>query len=849
MATFCSGNFGHNGALQVGQSYTNDVSVTIPPQLMGKYYITVWTNPNQAVFETQLAQNVNPDAPNDLEGDNFKATPITVLETPPADLQVTAVNAPPAAVGGKTVTVSWTVANKGSNPTDVAQWADAVYINDTPDLTGTPTLVFAVPHDGTLNPGDSYDQTVTFTLPPSAEGKYFIIETNCNPQLAIVPDQDSLFLSQIAEAEGDAAGGTLTSSGLLNLLSGDTGTPTTVFEGPFGNNDTLSTPSTITNTPADLTVTNVTVPTTSNSGEPITVSWTVKNVGADVYNGTQFWNDEVWISPDPTFIIGRATRAAIVPHSNAVDLLNGDSYTASTTITLPAGISGKRYIYVFTDDPSDQGNIPSAGSYPFWTQEFDSEVWETNKSNNAGSSSLNVVYAEPELVIGDVTAGASAASGSSIPFSFTVTNNGNRTTRVDKWFDEVFIATTNSLDTQDELLGRFEHDGYLAPGQSYTVTGTVQLPDDISGNFFLIFYADGPYQAVGGYNKGILPFPQAGGDPRIGLSEPQDGLVDAFANGYLKILSQPIAVSAVSMPDLFVSSVTAPQQVTVGQSFTVNYTVTNQGAGDVPADEGSWIDEIFLSRDQNLDVNSDLYLGYIAHNNGPLAAGASYSISANFGTSTSLSGSYYVIVLTDAPQGGLPRGDVLETSEGNNSTSTSVPLLINYPPPTDLQVDTVDVPTTSNAGQTVTITYTVSNHSTQNATGTWTDAVYISPDGTFDANAVQIGTYVVGGPGSGGENLAPGQSYTGTVTADLPAELPGSYHVFVYTNVLQRHLRRRELLQQRQGGSVAAERHRPQAHARHPAERHAQLRSEPDLCRHRSGRPDSRGRSHRRQRR
>ncbi len=350
----------------------------------------------------------------------------------------------------------------------------------------------------------------------------------------------------------------------------------------------------------------------SNSGEPINVTWQVTNQGADVWSGTQYWNDYVFVSPDPEFIYNDATLGAVVPHSNANNLASGESYTGSATVTLPAGISGTWYVYVFTDrDPVNGEDVPQAGAFPEWPQEFQSRVWDTDKTHSESSTSLNVIYAEPELVISNVTAAGTATSGATVPISFTVTNDGNRTTRVDTWFDRVYIATDSSLDTQDELLGTFEHQGYLAPGQSYNVTGTVTLPDDIGGTFYLIFYADSPFTAAGPVYKGIYPFPESGGDPRIGGGGP--GLVDCYLNGYLKIESQPIQVTLVDLPDLVVSSVTSSSEVTVGQAFSVTYTVSNIGSGPVPADEATWPDNIYLSLDQYLDVETAIFLGSIKH--------------------------------------------------------------------------------------------------------------------------------------------------------------------------------------------------------------------------------------------
>ncbi|HUB24490.1 MAG TPA: CARDB domain-containing protein, partial [Tepidisphaeraceae bacterium] len=776
-------SFGHTGALQVGQYYTNTVQVTLPQQISGQYYITVWTDADLTVYETQLDVNVNPDAPNDLDGDNFQATPITVLTTPPADLVITSVIAPLQALGGSQVTVQWTVENEGSNPTNVGQWADAVYINTTPDLNGNPTLVFAVPHIGFLNPGQSYTQSSTFTLPPSAQGNYFVVETNCDPNLAEVPDDDSMFLAQLQQdidnlPSGDLTNGNLTEQDIINALSDGSGQPTTVFEGPYPNIP-VAAASDITNTPADLVVTNVTAPAQSNSGEPITISWTVLNKGAPVYAGTEYWDDFVYFSAFPNFSEGPLTLLDIVPHSNASDLGSGQSYTQSDTVTIPAGIGGTYYIFVSTDRQLPGQVTVTPGSFPLWEEEFVNSVWSTDLANDYSSTSLTVVYAEPALQVTSLSIPATGESGQTIPISFTVLNWGNRTTRVNSWDDGVYISQEPSLSDVDQIIGTFEHQGYLAPGQSYTVTGTVTLPNDISGPFYIIVYTDTPYFQAGPVYYGIFPFPEPGGDPR--LAGGGSGPVNEYQNDYLNAADEPITVAATNLPDLVVSSVIAPQQVTVGQGFTVTYTVLNQGSGNVPADESTWYDAVYLSRNDFLDVQNDIFIAELAHI-GVLDSEQSYSVTDTFAIPSGLTGAYYVIVLTNVPDPANTQGIVRESDISNNTTASTVPMLIDLPPPSDLQVDSVTIPQDAEANEPMSVTYTVSNHGTAPAIGSWSDSVFISPDDTFDTNAQLIGTYNVGSLLNLSE-LDPGQSYTATVTAALPVELPGNYYILVYTNV------------------------------------------------------------------
>src|SRR5205823_5887487 len=123
---------------------------------------------------------------------------------------------------------------------------------------------------------------------------------------------------------------------------------------------------------------------------------------------------------------------------------------------------------------------------------------------------------------------------------------------------------------------------------------------------------------------------------------------------------------------------------------------------------------------------------------------------------------------------------------GNNATVTAQPILIDVPPPADLVVDSVIAPGSAQEGQAISITWTVSNHSaTQTAVGRWADALYLSADATWDLGDPLIGVAVNYPDDNPIDSalLAPGQSYTRTVTETLPIALPGTYRIIVRPNV------------------------------------------------------------------
>src|SRR5262249_38557471 len=133
---------GHSGVLtndphdpDLPQSYTQTVNITLPKHVSGQLFLMPQADVYQQTTETTLAQNVNPDDPNDLPSDNSKARPITVLPTPPPDLIVTSVNTPAAVAAGTSFTVSWSVLNQGAGTTEDSFWHDLVWLSDRPSLT------------------------------------------------------------------------------------------------------------------------------------------------------------------------------------------------------------------------------------------------------------------------------------------------------------------------------------------------------------------------------------------------------------------------------------------------------------------------------------------------------------------------------------------------------------------------------------------------------------------------------------------------------------------------------------------------------------------------------------------
>ncbi len=173
----------------------------------------------------------------------------------------------------------------------------------------------------------------------------------------------------------------------------------------------------------------------------------------------------------------------------------------------------------------------------------------------------------------------------------------------------------------------------------------------------------------------------------------------------------PITVNRATPPDLRVTNVDAPLRVRSGQEFTVTYTVMNFG-GDTPISQGAWDDLLYLSRDLFLDVRADRFMDTVRHLGG-LAAGQSYTITRTLRAPAIVNETeeYYVFVSTDPPRT-TSYGSVFELDkETNNDRATTVPLVIELPPPSDLVVTSISVPVTAQVGDPITFSWTVKNQS------------------------------------------------------------------------------------------------------------------------------------------
>ena len=508
------------------------------------------------------------------------------------------------------------------------------------------------------------------------------------------------------------------------------------------------------------------------------------NISAiSIWSGTRYWTDEVYLSKDPTFIYARASRLATIQHSVSQPFGPGQSYEVAQNVSLPAGSEGDYFVYVLSNVYGIGNVVPNgwplqSGGNVQSGQEFATRAFE-DPAGNVASTPLTVLRNVPDLQVTDLRLPNSIAAGASITVTATITNVGERETQVTSWRDGLYLSRDASLDSQDYLLrderdskqirdALLRHDGILLPGESYEAVFQVSVPFGIEGDFYFLAVADSavlrnPFEPS---NIGFgLP-----GVTGSGLGDVKEYEGEGNNSRFAAASILPSLV-----PDLQVTRVDVPLRVTRGQPLELTYRVTNVSAADTPPLQGGWDDLVYLSRDPFLDLDADRYLASHRHSGG-LAAGAWYERIVTVTLPTDVLDAWYVFVVTD-PARNSPRGSVYEGNDEHNNARASTPMVVELPPPTDLVVTQIEVPSSARPGQTVQVQWQVTNLSQEPATGQWSDSVYLSSDATWDIQDRPLGRMSFSG------TLGPGEAYSRSIYAVLPPVTPGDYRAIVRTDI------------------------------------------------------------------
>ncbi|QQE66749.1 peptidase S8 [Leptolyngbya sp. BL0902] len=189
----------------------------------------------------------------------------------------------------------------------------------------------------------------------------------------------------------------------------------------------------------------------------------------------------------------------------------------------------------------------------------------------------------------------------------------------------------------------------------------------------------------------------------------------------------PMAQARGGLPDLTVENLTGlPASLTVGESATIRFSVTNQGTRTAVPSTFRY----YLSNDTTVSSNDQL-LGSISV--GALRAGQSATFTRTFAYNADVvnrlgdSGTKNLLLVADAA------GAVTESREDNNLLSQSFEVVSNAPTDVDLVLQNPVLPETWVAGLPVSLTLTVANQGSEEA-GASLLRVFLSDTPTFNPN-------------------------------------------------------------------------------------------------------------------
>jgi predicted outer membrane repeat protein len=478
----------------------------------------------------------------------------------------------------------------------------------------------------------------------------------------------------------------------------------------------------------DLHVSAVTV-STPMAGQPLTVTWTVINDGEGSTSTGNAWSDRIWLARDldvREYNYDQDVNLATV--ANLQVLNPGESYTNTATVTLPEGIMGNYYLFVIANQ-HDAYSIdldPVGGSapdpytpsvtgipYPYLNglchsrdmEEVTYYDYHNGFNHFYGMDDffyvvLNILPPpSPDLVVSSVAHPANTFSGTTIPLTWTVTNQGEATA-MGSWYDVVYLTADTILNTADALrVGTYKHTGNLPIDSSYSRNIEVTIPIEYVGDYRFFVITDNNEEIYEGF----------------------------FDDNNTGVSGHPLTVTLTPPADLIVTSIVMPDTLDVNTTYNIFFTVKNNGSS--PTFGNSWYDNVYISQDSVFNRSNARLLRRIGHS-GVLAADASYNKEYPVSIPADLEGGlWYLFVSTD------DYSNIFEyTYEDNNVTS--IPIIVALP---DLVVTAIHVPDTVDPNTTVRVTWTVRNNGPGNAIRrTFTDHLRFNGETTYTASTSNL---------------------------------------------------------------------------------------------------------------
>jgi hypothetical protein len=643
------------------------------------------------------------------------------------------------AIQGQQITVSWRVKNIGMNSTNNVTWKDRIYISTSKDLRlgFFPPLIGEFNNQSYLQPGQSYTQTQTVTIPQGLTGSYYLF--------VIADNVDAVCDGVGCDIEWGPRGNHGSNLAEANEYNNYKYNYLIIDYGEL----------------ADLKVKTMAAPTNVFNATPFNITYSVKNEGVVNAIGQTIntcpqagWFDKFYLSQSPIFDAGTAyslPQKAIQFFKNGeancttetlpyIDYLKPDStYFAIQQITVPHNLFGTYYLYVHTNGT---GNLYEG---PYST------------NNIKRSDAINVTPTPPaDLLVTNIVNPPTTLSGNYAKIKWMVSNQGLNAPKEFSWSDSVFICSSSTFNTANVIAkGSIIHNSgtLLNSGGSYTDSVSVFIPNGISGNYYVYVKTDASFQ--------VFEY--------------------TMENNNLLRSTATFTIQLAPVVDLVVTRIETPDSLRIDSAFTFAYSIKNQGAGNI-ASISSLTDNIYVSLDSSL-TGTKIFLYTQGHTSTVLNAGdtlkttVQLTISPNGGFENK---KLYFFVTTDASN------TIYEHNAENNNQKSSTPpigrgytyakpVIIPYTDPRkpDLKMFSITAPSNKNSGDTFAVTYTVKNQgSVATLATTWFDGIYLSNDTLLDVNDVNLKEFPISSYANNG--LKKDSIYSRTGNIILPINITGA---------------------------------------------------------------------------
>ncbi len=229
-------------------------------------------------------------------------------------------------------------------------------------------------------------------------------------------------------------------------------------------------------------------------------------------------------------------------------------------------------------------NLQLASTY-HWQVHAKNSCFETESPVHSFTTRLL-----PDLIVQNVQVPNSAFSGTNISVSWEVKNDGDGSTGSTTWLDRVYLSADNIFTGSpiDLFVASAFNVSALTPGEAYTNSVSFNLPQGISGDYYIFIYTDNGSGSYPGYQ----------------LEESDEFNNYNLFGAYLPVILTPPS-------DLLVISCLQTANTFSGQNIDVQFTVKNDGSSGTNSTQ--WSDRIYLSPD-SIRNHNDILLKSIVRN-------------------------------------------------------------------------------------------------------------------------------------------------------------------------------------------------------------------------------------------